>query len=67
MLIFILLSKILPPLITSQILKRDIKIAHYLAREVQEPLLTNNKLAVKLILEDWLEDSSDIIYIYTKP
>jgi len=51
-LIFLPLSLILPEKITSQILKRDIKIAQYLSREVQEPLLVNNKLGVTFLLED---------------
>ena len=65
-LIFVPLSAILPEKITSQILKRDIKIAQYLSREVQEPLLINNKLALKLLLEDRLEDLGDVIYIFIR-
>jgi len=63
-LIFISLSIILPEKITTQILKRDIKIAQYLSREVQEPLLVNNKLALKLLLEDRLENLQDALYIF---
>lgn len=63
-LIFISLSIILPEKITTQILKRDIKIAQYLSREIQEPLLVNNKLALKLLLEDRLENLQDAIYIF---
>ena len=65
-LIFIPLSIILPQKLTEQILKRDIKIAQYLAREVQEPLLVNNKLALKLLLEDRLENLSDLVYIFVR-
>lgn len=65
-LIFAPLSIILPEKISSQILKRDIRIAQYLAREVQEPLLINNKLALRLILEDRLENLSDVIYIFIR-
>ncbi|MCM8778724.1 MAG: histidine kinase [Candidatus Omnitrophica bacterium] len=65
-LIFIPLSIILPQKLSSQILKRDIKIAQYLSREVQEPLLVNNKLALKLLLEDRLKDLGDVIYIFIR-
>lgn len=64
--IFVPLSIILPEKITSQILKRDIKIAQYLAREAQGPLLVNNKLALKMLLEDRSEDLSDVIYIFIR-
>lgn len=65
-LIFISLSIILPEKITTQIIKRDVKIAQYLSREVQEQLLVNNKLALKLLLEDRLENLGDIIYIFIR-
>lgn len=65
-LIFIPLSIILPEKISLQILKRDIRIAQYLSREVQEPLLINNRLALKLLLEDRLENLSDVIYIFIR-
>jgi signal transduction histidine kinase len=64
--IYLTLSVILPQRISSQILKRDIKIAQYLSREVQEQLLVNNKLALRLLLEDRLESSGDIIYIFIR-
>lgn len=64
--IFIPLSIILPDKISSQILKRDIRIAHYLSREVCELLFINNKLALKLLLEDRLENLSDAIYIFIR-
>ena len=63
-LIFISLSKIIPEKISSLILKRDIRIAHYLSREISEPLLINNKLAIKLLLEDRLENLDDALYIF---
>jgi signal transduction histidine kinase len=53
-------------MISGQILKRDIKIAQYLSREVQEPLLVNNKLVLRLLLEDRLESLGDIIYIFIR-
>lgn len=62
--IFISLSIILSEKITAQILKRDIKIAQYLSREVQEPLLMNNKLTLKLLLKDRLENLQDALYIF---
>jgi signal transduction histidine kinase len=62
--IFISLSIMLPKKITAQVLKRDIEIAQYLSREVQESLLVNNKLALKLLLEDRLENLQDAIYIF---
>ena len=65
-LIFVPLSIILPEKISSQILKRDIRIAQYLAREIQEPLLLNNKLALKLLLEDRLRNLSDVTYIFIR-
>ena len=64
--IYLSLSIILPQKISGQILKRDIKIAQYLSREVQEPLLVNNRLALKLLLEDRLESLGDIIYIFIR-
>ena len=65
-LIFAPLSVILPEKISSQILKRDIRIAQYLAREIQEPLLINNKLVLQLLLEDRLTNLDDAIYIFIK-
>lgn len=65
-LIFVPLSIILPEKITSQILKRDIKIAQYLSREVQGPLLINNRLALKLLLEERLENLGDLVYIFIR-
>jgi len=65
-LIFVSLSIILPQQLTSQILKRNIKIAQYLSREVQELLLVNNKLTLKLLLEDRLNDLSDGMYIFIR-
>ncbi len=64
--IYLSLSIILPQKLSDQILKRDIKIAQYLSREVQEPLLVNNKLALKLLLEDRLESLGDILYIFIR-
>ena len=64
--IYLSLSIILPQKLSEQILKRDIKIAQYLSREVQEPLLVNNKLALKLLLEDRFEGMGDIIYIFIR-
>ena len=65
-LIFVPLSIILPEKISSQILKRDIKIAQYLSREVQELLLIDNRVALKLVLEDRLGNSGDAIYIFIR-
>lgn len=64
--IFISLSIILPMKITVQILKRDINIAQYLSREIQEPLLTNNKLALRLLLKDRQQGLEDIMYIFIR-
>ena len=64
LLIFVPLSIILPRKITSQIIMRDIRIAHYLTREIQEPLLSNNELTVRLRLEDRLNDLVDAEYIF---
>ncbi|OGX18125.1 MAG: hypothetical protein A3K83_01735 [Omnitrophica WOR_2 bacterium RBG_13_44_8b] len=64
--IFFSLSVMLPQKISAQILKRDIMIAQYLAREVQEPLLVNNKLALKLLLEDRFKSLEDVIYIFIR-
>lgn len=64
--IYFSLSIILPQKLSDQILKRDIKIAQYLSREVQEPILVNNKLALRLLLEDRLESIGDSIYIFIR-
>ncbi|MCM8798257.1 MAG: sensor histidine kinase [Candidatus Omnitrophica bacterium] len=65
-LIFIPLSIILPQKISSQILERDVKIAQYLAREVERPLLRDDRLSLKFLLEERLADSKDGIYIFVR-
>lgn len=64
--IFVSLSIILPEKITAQILKRDIRIAQYLSREVQDSLLVNNNLTLKLLLEDRLDNLQDAVYVFVR-
>lgn len=54
----------LPKMITSQILKRDVEIARYLSNEAKEPLLTNNKVELSLLLNDNLDKLEDAHYLF---
>lgn len=62
--IYIPLSIYLPDKITSQILKRDMKIAEYISHEIKDPLLTRDELALNLLLHDNLENLQDAEYIF---
>jgi hypothetical protein len=64
LLIYVPLSLYLPQKITSQILKRDVKIAEYISSQVRDPLLTRDKMALSLLLHDNLENLPDAEYMF---
>lgn len=64
LLIYIPLSLYLPQKITSQILKRDAKIAEYISRQIRSPLLTRDKMALNLLLHDNLDNLPDAEYMF---
>ena len=63
-LIYVPLSTRLPRMIAAQILKRDVEIAGYLSNEAKEPLLTNNKVELSLLLNDNLDKLEDARYLF---
>lgn len=65
-LIIVPLSLTMPQKMGSQILKRDVEIVRGLSREIQEPLLLDNKLALSLLLEERLQTFGDAIYIFVR-
>ncbi|OGF53469.1 MAG: hypothetical protein A2452_06575 [Candidatus Firestonebacteria bacterium RIFOXYC2_FULL_39_67] len=64
--IFVPLTVLLPKKIDAQILKRDLKIAQYLSREVQDLLLTDNRVALELLLKERLKNFDDAEYIFIR-
>lgn len=63
-LIYVPLSKMLPQKITAHILKRDIRIAEYIAADAKEYLLLNDTLAISLLLHENLNKLEDARYLF---
>lgn len=63
-LIYIPLSNILPRRITAHILKRDVRIAEYIAQQAKENLLLNDTLALSLLLHENLDKLGDAQYLF---
>lgn len=64
LLIYVPLSIILPRKITSQILKRDVKIAEHIADKAKEHLLLNDATALSLLLYENLKKLEDAQYLF---
>lgn len=65
-LIYIPLSQILPAMVTSQILKKEVKIAQYIANDAKEYILTNNNFQLSLFLHLNLDRWKDIQYLFVR-
>lgn len=63
-LIYFPLSNILPKMITSQVLKRDLVIARFLSDGVTKSLLTDDKVELSLFLNNNLDKLEDAHYIF---
>lgn len=63
-LIYTPLSYILPKKIISQILKRDIEIARYISEQAKGYLLSDNKIALSLLLRENLKKLQDAQYLF---
>jgi len=65
-LIYCLLANIIPPRVTAQILKREMKIAQYLADDAKRYLLTNDNLALSFLLHKNLDKLEDAQYLFVQ-
>lgn len=65
-LIYITLSNTLPQRVTAQILKRDAKLAEYIANDAKDKLLVNDNLSLSLLLHDNLDRLDDAKYLFVQ-
>lgn len=65
-LIYITLSNTLPQRVTAQILKRDAKLAEYIANDAKDNLLVNDNLSLSLLLHDNLDRLEDAKYLFVQ-
>lgn len=63
-LIYLPLSNILPEMVTSQVLRRDIEIAKYVSNEAKDLLLLNDNIALSLLLHENLGKLEDAQYLF---
>ncbi len=65
-LIYIPLSKMLPRMVTSQVLRRDVEMAKHLSEGVSELLLLDDKIALSLHLRDNVNHLEDAQYLFVQ-